>query len=123
MKPVSLTLCLTLLPLAAHASIDSSREEKAPLAVRAHQDANAAPVSVDAEATDAAAPGPRRSRMVEASASDRPVMKFSAIYHVVDADPSRHGNCLQNTGSRLKRKDNANGACPMSVGWTFKPDR
>lgn len=117
MKPVFLCLCLSLSPLVAQASIDSSGRQGP--ALPAQPAAQPAPAS--AHTPDGAA-APRRTRMVEADPADRPVMKFSAMYRVTEPDAASKDNCLKGTGTRLKRSGGG-ATCTVGNGQVFVPDR
>ncbi|MFD1043563.1 hypothetical protein [Pseudoxanthomonas kaohsiungensis] len=120
MKPMPvLVAVLALVPLSeVQASLGSpARQEAAPLRV----DGPAAPAQ-GAATENAGQRTERRSRMVEATLDDRPVMRFSAMYREVGPKPATKDNCLQGTGSRLKRESQAS-SCQGHGQIFVPPDR
>ncbi|WP_144409191.1 hypothetical protein [Pseudoxanthomonas suwonensis] len=120
MKFLALPLCLALASVpAAHASAQSASVHDAAAASRLP------PVDGDRMADPAGEPAqadpdsPRRSRMDQTAAEERPVFRFSAMYRVVDRDEASKDNCLKNTGSRVRRES----GCVAGNGQVFVPER
>lgn len=118
MKPMLLLVaCLAAVPLSdAHASLgNAGQQDGIPLPAE-----SAATAERRADTLDKSEK-PRRTRMAEATPEDRPVMRFSAMYRMVEGEKPSRDNCLKGTGSRLKREGGSN-AC-AGYGQAYVPDR
>jgi hypothetical protein len=110
-----LVACLAAVPLSdAHASLGNAGRQDGALLPTAPATAESRDDAVDKPAK------PRRSRMAEVTPEDRPAMRFSAMYRMVERSKPSKDNCLKGTGSRLKR-EGAN-AC-AGYGQAYVPDR
>lgn len=118
---LALVACLALVPMSgAHAwpgnasRVEASSPEAGPVSQPEAQPAAALPAS---------ATSPRRSRMAGTGPGERPVLRLSAMYRVVGRDAASRDNCLQDTGTRLKRDSTGTGACAIANGRAYVPDR
>jgi hypothetical protein len=121
MKPAFLGLCFLLTPLAVQASIGGGPPpdfvSPAPTGQPAGQSGDLVQQAAPGET---AAVSQRRSTMIRES-TDRPVLKLSAMYHVVDQD--RSDNCLAGTGTHIKRAADGISRCVIGNGRVFMPER
>lgn len=102
-----------LLAFATQGGLSAGKSPPDPLAQPARAEAPAA------GAREAAAT-PRRSRLAAAGPQDRPSFHLTAVFIESKPDASDKDNCLQNTGTRLKREDKGLGACASANGVVYR---
>lgn len=110
-------------PLLAFAAQTGVTAHKAPAdaAPARPQAAQARAAAADTAADTDSAPQ-RRSRMAEAAPAQRPSFHFTAEFHEAVPDASDKDNCLQHTGTRLKRQGQGVRACASGNGVVYRVD-
>ena len=124
MKPVFLALCLSLMPLAAPASIGGSTDQDmvppVPAGSSMDPSTDRGRQAAGDEATSGENDAQRRSVLVRERSTDGPVLKLSDMYRVVDR--GRANNCT-GTGTHIRGEGGGIGACSTGKGRVFMPER
>lgn len=57
--------------------------------------------------------------MLALETKHRPQMRFSVLYRESEPDRAARGDCLKNTGTRVKRDASGIGACTIGNGQVY----